>query len=165
MGRNVYVYPGQKRYEPAPPTVPAFPNESQRSTDAEENKSPCESPQTTEDNDLCQQWRMAEAAEELARFFPKDTIEVEWGLGVTREIVMVETIDGTVESPVLTVLLIGCVTYELFFERETRQTGFACPVQDLDDKRLLTPIGPERSEIPVENLKVIRGFGNDTFAD
>jgi hypothetical protein len=97
--------------------------------------------------------------------FPNDMITQQHILQVSKETWTVKTGTRIAQSPVTTLLLVGCATYGLLVEKERRQTGFAFPIQDRDSNRRLRPLGPERGEIPAENLKVIRGFSNDTFAD
>ena len=97
--------------------------------------------------------------------FPEDRIETRYGLSISPEAKAIGKGGREIEMPISVLLVVGCVTYGLFVGKERRQTGFALTIKDLDKNRLLRRIGPERIEVPTENLKFIRGIGDDTFAD
>jgi hypothetical protein len=97
--------------------------------------------------------------------FPEDRIWIRYELSIHPEAKAVGDGGKEIEMPMTTLLVVGCVTYGLFIGKEWRQTGFALTIKDMDSNRLLRSIGPERAEVPAENLKFIRGFGDDTFAD
>lgn len=62
---RVYEYPGQQGYGAEPAAVSPSPDEPKAEADAWDYQRPCDHPETPEQRDLCQQWRMAKASEDL----------------------------------------------------------------------------------------------------
>jgi hypothetical protein len=115
---------------------------------------------------------IAAKARETKRFnfgfalFPDDPLTIVQKVTVYKRIGIHVTADGPIESPMSHLLLACCVTYDLAFDKERRQTGHAFIYWRPGVHELARSIGPQEGVvIPEMELHRMTGFGNDTFAD
>ena len=105
VGRPVQNQAETKQATPPPPTPPVVSaKKSEPKPDPDNYQTPCDNPKSETDSDLCQQWRMAEAAEEMA----------DWTLG--------QLISTSVEV-VLIFIAIGVALYAGYWARRAAKAG------------------------------------------
>lgn len=76
----IYQAEREAQQNDASPTLPAVSEEQEQASPADYARH-CERPQTREEADLCQQWRMAEATEELTTLAERQLVATYWEIG------------------------------------------------------------------------------------
>lgn len=97
--------------------------------------------------------------------FPDKVARQEHIVAVSKDTAVYSDGLTTKESPISTLLVVVCITYQLIFHNERHQTGLAVSFFSPDAQGLARPIGPERRQIDVAELQISSMYGVKIFAD
>jgi hypothetical protein len=79
---GVYNQPATNGYGSKPTTATRSPDQAKASPDSWDYQRPCEHPESREQSDLCQQWRMAKASEDMVQWSRRQVWATSWEIGL-----------------------------------------------------------------------------------